>query len=545
MKKLMSLLLIACMLVTMVACSGTDDSSSQAETSQSATSQAEESQAETSGDASAEDSVASEYADTITMGALYEVSKDRIPDRPSLVDDMLKERFNVVLEWNDIQNSAFNDVINTMLASEEYPEVFWNLNHETEVKNMGLDGYLVALNDYLDSMPDYKALWSEEDFQTMLEFCSASDGNLYYTPTQNYRSASMSWIYRKSAFDANGWELPTTPEELYDLLTQIKAADPESVPMPTRGGWKNAIQGMRVAYDVTSLESYVDAYTGEFVPYGYTTDGLREALRWTNIFYEDGLIDPEFVTGDDNQWTSFYANGQAYIEYQYVERTVWAETNMSPVDAEVDWEFTDYNVSSDDNEGYLYEHENTFFPYGYSFTDKISDEGLTRMLDWCNWISTDEGATFMCMGVEGVTYQVNDDGTLQFMDHMYHDTRNPEGEQPWKYGMYMGILRQTEDYTREVGKDTNITISEEFAADSNAHYSPAYPEQYTTEEESRLAELDTQIEDMAGEYILRFIMGELDVTDDNAWNEYLAALDNAGLQEASEIRTNGYNASQE
>ena len=158
MKKLMSLLLIACMLVTMVACSGTDDSSSQAETSQSATSQAEESQAETSGDASAEDSVASEYADTITMGALYEVSKDRIPDRPSLVDDMLKERFNVVLEWNDIQNSAFNDVINTMLASEEYPEVFWNLNHETEVKNMGLDGYLVALNDYLDSMPDYKAL---------------------------------------------------------------------------------------------------------------------------------------------------------------------------------------------------------------------------------------------------------------------------------------------------------------------------------------------------------------------------------------------------
>ena len=50
---------------------------------------------------------------------------------------------------------------------------------------------------------------------------------------------------------------------------------------------------------------------------------------------------------------------------------------------------------------------------------------------------------------------------------------------------------------------------------------------------------------MAGEYILRFIMGELDVTDDNAWNEYLAALDNAGLQEASEIRTNGYNVSQE
>ncbi len=378
----------------------------------------------------------------------------------------------------------------------------------------------------------------------MLDFCTASDGNLYYTPTQNYRSASMSWIYRKSAFDENGWELPTTPEELYDLLKEIKAADPSSVPMPTRGGWGNAVKGMQIAYDVTSSKSYVDAYTGEFIPYGYTQDGFREALRWTNVFYEDGLIDPEFVTGDDNQWTSFYANGQAYIEYQYVERIVWAETNMSPVDPEVDWEFTNYNVSSEDNEGYIYERENTFFAYGYSFTDKISEEGLARMLDWCNWISTDEGATFMCMGEEGVTYQVNDDGTLQFMDHMYHDTRNPEGTQPWKYGMYMGILRQTEDYTREVGKDTNITISEEFNADANAHFAPAYPAKYTEDEESRLAELDTQIDDMAGEYILKFIMGELDVTDDNAWNDYLAALDNAGMQEAVQIRTNGYNVSQ-
>ncbi len=239
MKKWMSILLIACMLISMIAC-GSGDNSSQQNSSKSETSQAETSQSETSGEASTEDSVATEYADTITMGALYEVSKDRIPDRPSLVDDELKERFNVVLEWNDLQSSAFSDVINTMLASEEYPEVFWNLNHETEVKNMGLQGYLVALNDYLDSMPDYKALWSEDDFQTMLDFCTASDGNLYYTPTQNYRSASMSWIYRKSAFDENGWELPTTPEELYDLLKEIKAADPSSVPMPTRGGWGNA-----------------------------------------------------------------------------------------------------------------------------------------------------------------------------------------------------------------------------------------------------------------------------------------------------------------
>ena len=52
--------------------------------------------------------------------------------------------------------------------------------------------------------------------------------------------------------------------------------------------------------------------------------------------------------------------------------------------------------------------------------------------------------------------------------------------------------------------------------------------------------MDTQIDDMAEEYILKFIMGQMDPNDDNAWSEYLAALDNAGLQEASQIRVSSF-----
>ena len=317
-------------------------------------------------------------------------------------------------------------------------------------------------------------------------------------------------------------------------------AELDSVPMPSGGNWGNAVMGMQIAYGVTNTKSYVDAWTGEFIPYGYTQDGFREALKWTNTFYKERFMDPEFATSNDNRRTEFFANGKAYIEYQYVESALWAETTMKPLFPDVDWEFTGYNISVDPSKGYLYQRDNTFFAYGYAFTDKISDEGLARMLDWCDYISTDEGATFMCMGVEGVTYQKNADGTLQFMDHMYHSTRNPEGTQPWKYGMYMGILRQTDDYTREVGKDANIVISADFNADSNAHYSQAFPTAYTPEQESRLATLDTQIGDMAEEYILKFIMSQLDPNDDNAWSQYLAALDNAGIQEASQIRIESY-----
>lgn len=533
MKRVTSLLLIAIMIISMVGCSN-DGGESKSENSKTETSKVETSKAESSKDTAEEE-------DTMVLGALYEISKDRVPDRPSMVDAKLKEIANVEAEWYDIQQSAFNDVINTLLASEEYPEVFWGINHPTEVKQMGLDGYLIPMDEHLEEMPAYLGLWSDEDLDTMLAFCSASDGHMYLIPCSNYRSASMSWIYRKSAFEANNWEMPKTVEGLHALLKEIKATDPDAVIMPCRGGWNNAIGGLMIAHGITNKASYVDAWSGEFIPYGYAEDGFRKALEWGNIFYEEGYMDPEFVTGNDNQWTEYYATGQSYLEYQYVERALWAETNMSPVDPDVDWDFTPYNITADESKGYLYAREQTFFEYGYCFTDKIPDEGLERMLKWCDWLCTDEGKIFMEMGIEGETYVKNADGTLQYMDHIYHDTRNPEGIQPWKLGLTMGYITDCEDYIREVGKDSNIVVSKAFASDSNAHYSPAVPTAYTVEEETRLATLDTQINDTAGEYILQFIMGERDVTDDNEWNAYLAALEAAGLAEASKIRTDSYN----
>ena len=533
MKKFLSLLLVAGMLASMTACSGGQNSSQQSSSSQQASSQAE----------SSSESAPSKPAEPIKMDALYEVSKNRIPNRPSLVDEKLKEMFNVELNWIDQDTSVYNEKINTLLASDDYPEVFWNLNHPASVKNMGLEGYLVALNPYLDSMPNYKALWSEADFQAMLASCSSSDGNLYFTPTQNYRTASMSWVYYKSEFDKNGWEVPKDVQGLYELLKTIKAANPEAVPMSGRGKWSNAIGGLRVAYGVTNKKSYVDPYTNEFVPYGYVVDGMREAIKWGNTFYAEKLIPADYMTYTDNEWTADIANGRDYIEYQYVERAQYAETNIASFDPNADYDFTSFNISADPSKGYVYERENSWFEYGYSFSDKINDVegGLEAMLGWIDWVSTDEGSTFFCMGEEGKTYEKNADGTLQFMPDMYHATRNPEGKHEWEYGLYMGITRQSEDYTREVGKDTNVTISKYFNEDSNAHYTNPVALTFTTEEESRLNTLDTQIDDVADEYINKFIMGTLNPADDNDWNAYLAAMNNAGLEEASKIRTDAYN----
>lgn len=66
MKKLLSILLTVCMLVTMAACSGGGDSSSKADSSKADSSKADSPQA-SAGEESKADSVADKYADTIKM----------------------------------------------------------------------------------------------------------------------------------------------------------------------------------------------------------------------------------------------------------------------------------------------------------------------------------------------------------------------------------------------------------------------------------------------------------------------------------------------
>lgn len=471
---------------------------------------------------------------------LFVISKNRIPDRPSLLDQVLKEKFNIVVEWQDVPSSGLNEKINLLFATNQYPDMVWGVGFTGDTpKKLGTDGFLIPVNEYWDKLPNYRALWTDEEWETMLKFESNADGNLYYLPQKNYRIASAAWIYRKGAFDKLGLSFPETVEDLYNVLKTIKANDPNSIPMPNRGGAGGVLAGLKLAYRVKD-GSYIDPDTGEFIPYGETTDAYREVLKWANKFYKEGLIDKEFATVTDEQWTERYANGKSYIEYSYAERDVWANTTMAAVDPNANWVWSPTNVTAYPEKGFMYDREQAHTASGSFFTDKMSEEQLERMLEFHDWLCTEEGSLFICMGVEGVTYEIKD-GEPVFMPHMYHYERNPEGENDWKYGLYLGNIVQHPAYIKEVGKDANLKLSDAIKSNSRAKYFQPIPWKLTIDEEKTLADLETVVKDIRDEYRLKFIMGQLDPNDDKAWEEYKNALNKVGLDKVVKIRTEAYN----
>src|SRR5690554_3991775 len=121
-----------------------------------------------------------------------------LPDEnPTMKDKLIMEKFDIVTDTNYITLAEGLEKLSVLFASGNYPDVIPNLNHEAEVKKWGTAGFLISMTEHMDKLPEYRNRWSDEDWETVTQFASNPDGELYYLPAKNYRSHSKAWIYRK------------------------------------------------------------------------------------------------------------------------------------------------------------------------------------------------------------------------------------------------------------------------------------------------------------------------------------------------------------
>ena len=214
--KILAFLMAVCMAAGVTACTTNTENVESSSTEASGTSE-EQSESERS---------------ILEYNTLFVISKERIPDDPSLLDEVMEEKFGIVNHWEQVPSSSVSEKLNLLFASNDVPDYAWPVGITPDYpKRYGNDGLLLPLNDYFDQLPDYKALYTDAEWETMLKMESNADGKLYYLPKKNYRKTANAWIYRKSAFDEMGLTFPKTIDELYTVLKTIKENDPDSIPM--------------------------------------------------------------------------------------------------------------------------------------------------------------------------------------------------------------------------------------------------------------------------------------------------------------------------
>lgn len=479
----------------------------------------------------------SEQLNTLEYSTIFVVSKERIPDENSLLDQYLLDNFGMKMNWEIVPGSGYEEKLNLIFAAKQIPDFAWPVSIVSKLaKRYGSDGFLLPVDKYFDLLPNYRALYSDAEWEALLKTESNSDGHLYFLPQKNYRDTAMGWIYREDAFQKWELEVPNTLDELYETLVAIKTNDPASTPLGNQGGL-SLLDGICLAHGIRRNTPFVRK-DGAFVPYGQITDEYRESLKFAKRLYDEELVNKEFATLTEQQTTEMYANGKVYIHYYYpATRIPWAEEHMKALYPDAKWNYKRENITTSQDGTFYWEKESAFVSAGVIFTDALSEEKMVRLMRFYDWLATDEGALFITMGVEGKTFHYVD-GEPQFMDHMYHYKRNPSGEKDWKHGLYLGNIVQHPAYLKEVGKLVDLEISKSLKENPLAFAYPTLAWTFSEDDERKLASLDVAIKDVTDEYSMKFIMGQADPNSDDDWNDFIDTLKKVGLQEATEIRTN-------
>ena len=525
MKKAISLILALVMLLSLTACGASQTTDP--------TAKPEEKPAVTEQSGSAEP--ADPHAEQVVIKVAANL-KGQDPVENSILDQILLEKFNMIFEWENIEEANFNNNILLQFAGNDYPDIVWQPN-ASQANEIALTGKLLSIDEYEDQLPDFIKVFDEGiegGWAYVKENLVAADGKMYILPSKNPRVTAKCWHYRAGTMMELGVidsveDIPDTVDEFVQLLKDIKAADPDSVPFFTYN-WDNIWNGWDYAYNVKQ-GIYEDYFTGELVPYGAATNQWRKMLITLNDLYINGLMPQDYLSISEDQVKTNITNGVYYAEFNWAgnhTQTMCQDLNVVS-DPNCGWIYS-LDMLAEDDAKHTYDKETEYKHLGFCISNGMTETELARVLEFFNWTATEEGSEILSWGVEGITYSVDAEGNKQFIDTLHNYTRYHQD----------AIPNRNIDAVIAVSGPVNINLGNSFAEQGYGYFKNLNF-QLGVDLQEDMNMIGTLLNDTSKDWSNQFIMGLKDPNNDADWQAYLDALEACGLSEWSETYTNYYN----
>jgi len=489
-------------------------------------------------------STTSETREEIDLTGVFMVVYNRTPDRPNVWDKMLHDKFGINVEWEEVSDSDAAEKLNLMFSANQHPDFIFNVHYPT-INNLAMSGKILPVSDYFDKLPDLISSWDPAKWQVMLDLGRMPDGKLYFLPPQSMSTVSYVWMFRVSELEILGFEkIPSTADELYDYMKAVKEKYPDSLPMSCGWGLNSFLRGFSFIFHTNMPgRSYVDPDTNEFIydPV-YFSENFRDMMIYVNKLYEEDLVDKELATNTFNQFEEKTALGLTYVDFQHAGRLAWLNNLTQQVDPSSEWDWArDYPTAYPDKGRWYCTDDSPFGHLSFAMTDKLEGEELDRVIEWINWEGTEEGQLFCSYGLEGDTFDFTADGKPKLKDFLLQPTDSgvpPLFKYGLGYGMHVSLLPYA--YTDWQGGALISEMGNEFVGKSGYKTWTSIPIWLTDEEKSNIADPVTIIKDLRDEYLLKFLMGQLDPANDNDWNAFLSQLKAAGIEDIAALNEQGY-----
>jgi multiple sugar transport system substrate-binding protein/putative aldouronate transport system substrate-binding protein len=327
-KKLVSVLLTAAMVASLVGCGGStssDDSSAATETTESAATDTTES--------AAAEETASDYELTeltVVVNGTFNIDQGEagwdefIEQWEEYVGEAIGH--DITLNIQKLDHSGYTDAVGRLFAGGDYPDVI--IMSADMFKQYAPTGLLWDMADAYDNAE----FQSRVTLPAINENLKDSEGHLYgFAPT--YGNGCVTYV-KKAWLDAVGINADDikTYDDYYNMLLAFHNGDPDGngVDGDTYGVIAAGFLGNEAPYINYLPEFWQDAYPSilqgdDGVWYdGFQTDATKQALLRLQQAYVDGAIDPETLTASTKiareKWFSNDQTGSSGVF------TYWAGT---------------------------------------------------------------------------------------------------------------------------------------------------------------------------------------------------------------------------
>jgi len=469
------------------------------------------------------------------------------------IKQIIAEKIGAECKETWLTGQTAEEAVGMLIASGEYPDF---INWTPQLQDAGA---VVAIDEYLDKYPNIKNFWSESQWNTLKQ----EDGHIYSIPQfgnineklmDTTQGGEAFWVQTRVLKWANYPKVESL-DQLFTLLEDYYKAN------PTMSDGSAVIPFEVLCYDwyyfclenpPQFLDGYpnngrciVDPLTFKVSDYN-VTDTAQRYFKKLNEEYKKGIIDPEFMTMNHDQFLEKISSGRVLcmVEQKWDFQTAEDAIKTQKLEG---CTYVPLGITIDPGMKSMYyaANEPAVLSGGLAITTSCKD--IEGALQFINDLLSPEIITLRSWGVEGVDYLVGDDG-LFYREQAMRDNAvsseykashlssysyfpnfsgmNPDGKnamtpetQPSEF--FEGLTPEVQECLTAYDAKTYVDLLDYNVIDG--YEQPWYPMwsfvgEMTTETPGGLAW--TKMEETKKQYLPQVVIAD---SFDSSWSDYLAA----------------------
>lgn len=246
-----------------------------------------------------------------------------------------EEKTNVKIEFDLIAESAMQEKVNLILASNQLPDAFLNGGISTaDLVKYGEQGIFIPINDMVEKHGHFIKEVFEEN-ERLPEAVTTPNGKIYALPAVNECFhcfyAGRAWINEQWLKNVD-MEYPETTDDLYEVLKAFKEKDAngngktdDEIPMMgANTGWLAIPHDFLLNSFVYNDGSTRIALKNEKIEFVGNTPEFKEGLTYIKKLIDEGLLDPVSLTQTTEQFRVIAGNPES-IDVGVAVGALWSE----------------------------------------------------------------------------------------------------------------------------------------------------------------------------------------------------------------------------